>query len=67
LSAMPPKDTDTIMIDKDDPKIVSSQVHVSSSASNYREPDDDDRHSRIIFGGKSIRIRGRGIKNPYAQ
>ena len=66
LSAMPPKESDTVLVDKDDPKIVSAQVHVSSSLSPSRDPEDDDHHSRIIFGGKSIRIRGRGVRNPYA-
>jgi predicted phage terminase large subunit-like protein len=67
LSAMPPKESDTVLVDRDDPKIVSTQVQVSSSTVSSREPEDDDRHSRIVFGGKAIRIRGRGLKNPYAQ
>jgi predicted phage terminase large subunit-like protein len=67
LSAMPPKESDTVLVDRDDPKIVSTQVQVSSSTTSSREPEDDDRHSRIVFGGKAIRIRGRGLKNPYAQ
>lgn len=66
LSAMPPKDSDTVLVDRDDPKVVSAQVQVSTASRTPPDPDDDGNHRRIIYKGKAIRIRGRGIRNPYA-